>query len=230
MAVISCVSSKGGVGKSTTILVLAGELAYAGAQVSIIDADPNEPITAWAALSGRPPEITVTGGVDETTIIDVIDAEAERVPFVLVDLEGTASTAVAYAVSRSDLVLIPCQGSHLDAQQAAQAVRLIRRNEQAFGKKIPHAVIITRASAAIETRGLQHILEEFDRHGVPVLETRMMEREAFRALFAIGGNLYGLTAADVYNPDGARANAAAVAEEVIGKLRQGATQEGVEEE
>ena len=103
-------------GKSTTILVLAGELARANAEVSIIDADPAQP--------GRPPGVTVPGGVDETTIIDIIDAEAERVPFALVDLEGTAFIAVAYAISRSDLVSIPCQGSHLGAQQAAQAVRL----------------------------------------------------------------------------------------------------------
>lgn len=225
MAVISCVSSKGGVGKSTTILVLAGELARANAEVSIIDADPNQPISAWAELPGRPPGVTVSGGVDETTIIDVIDAEAERVPFVLVDLEGTASTAVAYAISRSDLVLIPCQGSHLDAQQAAQAVRLIRRNERAFNRRIPHAVVITRASAAIETRGLQHILNEFENHGVPVLKSRMMEREAFRALFAIGGTVYGLTATDVYNPEGAMANAAAVTQEVVARLREGTTQE-----
>ena len=112
-------------GKFTSILVLAGELVRANAEVSIIDTDPTQPLSAWEELPSRPPGVTVPGGVDETTIVDVIDAEAELVPFVLVNLEGTAFIAVAYAVSRSDLVSIPRQGSHLDAQQAAQAVRLI---------------------------------------------------------------------------------------------------------
>ena len=220
MAVISCVSSKGGVGKSTTVLVLGAEFARAGAAgVTIIDADPNQPIAAWAKLPGKPDKLSVIGGVTEETVIDVIDAEAARVPFVLVDLEGTASTTVAYAISRSDLVLIPCQGSHLDAQQASKAVKLIRRNEQAFNRKIPHAVLVTRCSAAFLTRGLKHILSEFERYGVPVLDTQLMEREAFKAVFGIGGSLYGLTADDVRNPEAAQANAQALAREVYEKVR-----------
>jgi hypothetical protein len=39
-------------------------------------------------------------------------------------LEGTASMTVAYAISRADLVLIPTQGSQLDAAEAAKAVKL----------------------------------------------------------------------------------------------------------
>jgi chromosome partitioning protein len=51
--------------------------------------------------------------------MDVIEEEAQRSTFVICDLEGTASLTVSYAVSRSDLVLIPLQGSHLDAAQAS---------------------------------------------------------------------------------------------------------------
>ena len=44
MPVITMLSPKGGVGKTTTALVLATELAAEGAQVIIIDADPNFPL------------------------------------------------------------------------------------------------------------------------------------------------------------------------------------------
>ena len=54
MPVISFVSPKGGVGKTTATLLLAGELAHAGGTVRIIDADPNLPIEDWASLPGRP--------------------------------------------------------------------------------------------------------------------------------------------------------------------------------
>ena len=220
MPVISFVSSKGGVGKSTAVLVLAAEFARAGAsRVTIVDADPNQPIMAWAKLPNAPARVAVVGGVTEETVIEVIDAEAAVSPFVLVDLEGTASMVAAYAVSRSDLVVIPCQGSHLDAREASKAVRLIRRNEHAFGRSIPHAVLVNRCSAAFVTRGLRHILSEFERHGVPVLRTQLMEREAFKALFAIGGSLYELTLADVRNPEAAQENAQALAREVYERLR-----------
>lgn len=215
MPVISFVSSKGGVGKSTGVLVLAGEFARAGAsRVTIVDADPNEPIGAWAKLPNKPEAVSVIAGVTEETVIEVIDAEAAKAPFVLVDLEGTASVIAAYAISRSDLVLIPCQGSHLDAREASKAVRLIRRNEKAFNRKIPHAVLVNRCSAAFVTRGLRHILGEFERHDVPVLRTQLMEREAFKALFGIGGSLYELTLEDVRNPEAAQENAQALAREV----------------
>lgn len=215
MPVISFVSSKGGVGKSTAVLVLAAEFTRAGAsRVTIVDADPNQPIIAWAKLPNKPEAISVIGGVTEDNVIEVIDAEAEAAPFVLVDLEGTASVTAAYAISRSDLVLIPCQGSHLDAREASKAVKLIRRNEKAFKRKIPHAVLVNRCSAAFVTRGLRYILSEFERHEVPVLATQLIEREAFKALFAIGGSLYELTVEDVRNPEAAQENAQALAREV----------------
>ena len=56
----------------------------------------------------------------EENIIEEIEAAAQKTPFVIVDLEGTASMTVAYAVSRADLVIIPTQGSQLDAKQASQ--------------------------------------------------------------------------------------------------------------
>ena len=225
MPVISFVSSKGGVGKSTAVLVLAAEFARAGAsRVTIVDADPNQPIAAWANLPNKPETVSVIGGVTEETVIDVIDAEAAVAPFVLVDLEGTASMVAAYAISRSDLVVIPCQGSHLDAREASKAVRLIRRNEHAFQRRIPHAVLVNRCSAAFVTRGLKHILGEFERHEVPVLQTQLMEREAFKALFAIGGSLYELTLDDVRNPEAAQENAQALAREVYGRVQADAAE------
>ena len=41
-AVIAAANSKGGCGKSTTILILAGEYAAQGYRVHIIDADPRK--------------------------------------------------------------------------------------------------------------------------------------------------------------------------------------------
>ena len=225
MPVISFVSSKGGVGKSTAVLVLAAEFARAGApRVAILDADPNQPLAAWAKLPNKPAKVVVIGGVTEETVIDVIDAQAAEAPFVLVDLEGTASMVAAYAISRSDLVLIPCQGSHLDATEASKAVRLIRRNEHAFQREIPHAVLVNRCSAAYVTKGLRHILGEFERHAVPVLRTQLIEREAFKAIFSIGGSLYDLTADDVRNPEFAQENAQALAREVYARVRREAAE------
>jgi chromosome partitioning protein len=173
--------------------VLASQLAQKGAYVVLIDADPNHPVSAWAKRSGKPESLEVLADVTEESVIDDIEAAASRAPFVVVDLEGTASITVAYAISRADLVIIPSQGSQLDASEAAKAIKLIRQQEKAFSRKIPYAVLFTRTSAAIKPRTLQQIRAEFEQHGVPVFQTQMHEREAFRAIFSFGGTVESLS-------------------------------------
>ncbi|WP_203077411.1 ParA family protein [Falsiroseomonas ponticola] len=219
MPTIVFASPKGGAGKSTSAVVLATELARRGAEVVVIDADPNRPVSQWAGRPGRPETLTVLAETTEASIIDDIEAAAARVPFVIVDLEGTASMTVAYAISRADLVIVPTQGSQLDAAEAAKAIRLIRQQERAFGRRIPYAVLLTRTSAAIRPRTLQHIREEMERNNVPVLNTQMHEREAFRAIFSFGGVLQSLNANQVSGLDAAMKNAQALAVEVVDLLK-----------
>ena len=214
-------SPKGGAGKSTSAVVLACELARAGTGVVIIDADPNRPVSKWAGLEGKPENLAVVAEVSEATVLDEIEAWAARVAFVVVDLEGTASMTVAYAISRADLVIIPVQGSQLDASEAAKAIRLIRQQEKAFSRHIPHAVLFTRTSAAIRPRLLQHIRGELQAAGVAIFAAQMHEREAFRAIFSFGGTLDTLQAAEVSNLAAAQANAKSFAAEVIAMLRHG---------
>jgi chromosome partitioning protein len=221
MPTIVFASPKGGAGKSTSAVVLASELAKKGAAVTIIDADPNRPVSSWAKRSGKPESLEVLANVTEESIIDDIETAAARSPFVIVDLEGTASITVAYAISRADLVIIPSQGSQLDASEAAKAIKLIRQQEKAFTRKIPYAVLFTRTSAAIRPRTLQHIRAEFKQHGVPVFQTQMHEREAFRAIFSFGGTVESLNGSQVSNLDAAVKNARAFASEVVTMLRQG---------
>ena len=141
MPTIVFANPKGGAGKSTAAVILATQLARRGVQVTILDADPNKPVSEWARR-GALDNLTVIAQISEATIIDEIDAAAEKTPFVIVDLEGTASMMVAYAISRADLVIIPTQASQLDAKQAAKAVMLIKQQEKAFRKTIPFAIFI----------------------------------------------------------------------------------------
>ncbi|MBP0447731.1 ParA family protein [Roseomonas sp. SSH11] len=225
MPTICMASSKGGCGKSTSSVVLATQLAQRGAPVTLIDADPNRPVSAWAKRPGRPEHLTVLSDVSEATIIDEIEKAAQTTPFVIVDLEGTASMTVAYAISRADLVIVPVQGSQLDAAEAAKAIRLIRQQEKAFGRAIAYAVLFTRTSAAIRPRTLQHIRAELDGAGIPIFRTQMHEREAFRAIFSFGGTVEHLSSTQVGGLDAAVKNARELAAEVVALLRKPALKE-----
>jgi chromosome partitioning protein len=220
MPTIAFACGKGGVGKSTSAVILATELAQRGADVTVIDADPNRPVSRWSMRGGLPQKLTVNGEATEDTIIDAIETEALKSTFVIVDLEGTASMTVAYAMSRADLVIIPIQGSFLDAAEASKAVALVRQQERAFSRKIPFAILLTRTSTTIRPRTLQSIMGELAQKNLPVFETQIHERDAYKAIFAFGGTLDDLDIAQVPNIPTALANARAFTAEVISMLKQ----------
>lgn len=220
MPTIVFANPKGGAGKTTSALILATEIARS-APVTIIDADPNHPISDWAKLPGKPNAITVVSEVSENNILDAIDDAAERTPFVVVDLEGTASTVVAYAIGRADLVIIPLQAKQLDGKQAARAIDLVKRQEKAFRKTIPHAVVMTRTSTAIRSRAFKAIVDQLREHKVPVLDVELIERAAFDSFIAFGGTLSDLDPNEVSGVDKALTNARAYASAVIALLRSG---------
>jgi len=218
MPIVSFVSPKGGVGKTTAALVLAGELAEVGEKVILIDADPNHPLQDWYGLSETVDNISVISDITEDNIIDVVDDAHKKAKFVVVDLEGTGSAMVGYAISRSDLVIIPLQGSQLDAKQAVKAIQLIRRNEKAFDRKIKHALLFSKTNVAIQPKTYRHVLAEFTAADVDILESQLLEREAFRTMFSYGGTLYDQSSKNVSNLGAAKDNSSALAFDIIQRL------------
>lgn len=223
MPTIVFVSPKGGAGKTTSSLVLATQLAKK-TQVTVIDADPNHPIATWSTGPNVPANLTIISDADEETIADRIDEAAAATPFVIVDLEGTASKIVIMAVSRADFVIVPTQGSELDAEQASKAFTVIRQHEKSMQRvnpdyKLPYSVLLTRTNSAIRTRTLSHIEKSLVGAGIPVFQTELNEREAFRAMFSFRQPLEKLSSSEVANIDKAIGNAESFAAEVIEALR-----------
>jgi chromosome partitioning protein len=220
MPTISFASSKGGAGKSTSAVLLATELAQRGTTVTIIDADPNQPVLRWSRKPGKPESLTVIGGVSEETLIDAIDTAARKTAFVIVDLEGTASVMVAHAMTRSDLVIIPTKGSELDGIEAAKVIQFIGRQERAYNRKIPFAVLFTQTNPVVRPRTLKSLEADMLKQGIPVLGAALHERDAYRAIFSFGGTLSALKPALVRNIPAAIDNAREFMAEVVTMLTQ----------
>ena len=228
MPVISFASPKGGSGKTTAALLLATELAQKGVGVTVIDADPETYIDSWSKLPDKPAMLKVIKSPTEQSIIDDINKASLESPFVIIDLEGTANMLVAYAISQSDLVIIPLQPSNLDAKGAAKALQLVKQQEKAFKRHIPHAILFTRTKAAIRTRTFAHIQEELIKAKIPVFQTQLMEREVYRSLFSFGGSLETLADNDVYKLQDAIVNARAFAGEVINMVGKPAAKQNTQ--
>lgn len=219
MPTISFANPKGGSGKTTSALLLALEIARRGRKVTILDADPAQWITKWSRLDGCPETITVVSDVTDDDLIDRAVEATERSSFVIIDLEGTANMAVSHAIMVSDLVLVPVQGSTMDAQGAVKTVKLVRRQARGQGRPIPHSALLTRTSV-IQTRELKDIVSQFAEAGIPCMVTQIMERAAYKSLFSYGGDLPGLDPKAVSGIARARENAEFYAREVVALLKE----------
>lgn len=224
MPVISFANPKGGAGKTTSALLLAGELASLGASVAIIDADPERWISQWGALPGKPATVTIISDVSEDTIVDLVEETAGEHQFVIIDLEGTASLMVANAIGMSDLVVIPTQGASMDAKGASKTIKLIRNQARLAKRDIPHAVLLTRVSAAVASRSLKNVREQLDAAGIEVFTSSIVERAAYRDLLDFGGLLAKLDPKQVSNLEKAVQNAREFTEEVVTRLKSTAKQ------
>lgn len=217
MPVIVVASPKGGAGKSTTAILLGTELARAGIDVTMLDCDPNRSLTLWSEKGDLPERVDVLSNITESTIIRTIKSREDDGRIIVVDLEGVASRLVSRAISQADLVLIPMRATTLDATIGARALELVVEEEEALDRAISHAVVFTMTKAILSKQH-QGIANSLDRQGIDVIEPPLMERAAFSALFAFGGDLHSMPPQG--NMDRAKENAAAFARQVFKRLAE----------
>ena len=219
MPIISFANGKGGSGKTTSALLLGCEFAQE-TDLTIIDADPRHPISRWAGLGKTPSRLTVIENDSEKTILDQIEEAASKTAWVITDLEGVASRRVSYAITQSDLVIIPAQEQQQDALAALDVMEEIERDARAMRRAIPFSVLFTRTRVVAKSRTARHIAMQFRSHDkIDVFDTELNERDAFAALYTTGGTLRDLNPADVNNIDKAIENAHAFASEVVEKVQ-----------
>lgn len=228
MPVIVFASSKGGAGKTTAAIVLTCELARQakekGMNISLIDADPNQHSAAWAHKEGKPDNIWLFENVTSESILEAIEEAQNKAEFVVVDLEGVASSAVIGAISRADLVVVPCQPSQNDAREAIKTIKTIKYSAKISGRNIAYSVLFSRLSAAIVTKTGKHLVAEFEGAGIDIFKCSLIDREAFKSVFSFGGivnELEANTKREQASIDKAAENARLFAAEVKLKLKTG---------
>jgi chromosome partitioning protein len=217
MPVISIANPKGGSGKSTTALVLGSTLAHHGAQVAIVDCDPNRTLTTWRTGASQT-TAHIVSDTNESTIIQTVERERAARQFVVLDLEGTSSRLVSRAIACSDLVLIPMAPTALDSLQAVRAIKLLREEEEVLRRPLPFRIVITDA-AHIKNREEAAIIEEIRRAGLPLLDAYLYHRVAFQALFSRRLTLPELPTDGVTGVEKAMADADDLTTSVVETLR-----------
>lgn len=209
------ISPKGGAGKTTAAVALALGLVARGRRVALIDADPNKPLVSWGALPGRSADISIHPAPTVSDIRDAAREAARRNPdWIILDTEGTERGTAVLAALRFDVALTPLAGSQLDLREAIRAAEIVEAFGRRGGRAIAHRALLTRVPAAIKPRMLKSVVAQLRVAGVQILPTPLLEKEAFRALFSIGGDFDALERHGVWGAEAARRNAAAYVADV----------------
>ena len=176
-SILTVASTKGGAGKTTIIMALAGALAAEGLHVAVVDADPNRAYASWASEAYEGVKIEVRAEADETRLANAVDELAPKANIVLIDTAGFGNRAALLAIAAADAVLVPCTPSRADIEQAAKTLQLVEGAARASRRAIPARVVPSRIK--ITTAVSKHAMAELDAADLPRTTAMVSDRVAF---------------------------------------------------
>ena len=200
--VITVLSQKGGAGKSTLTMQLAGGLARAGRRVAIIDLDPQETSLRWAqsADPASPFPACVVGLEGEPAgLHQQLKAARKGVDYVLLDCPPSIEHAATLAaLDEADLALVPVVPSPADLWSTKGVERLIlqvQAGRKGSARPLRAALVPNRV---LRTNLAWDVLEVMRDFSLPVLGAGLSQCNAFAQSAVIGGTVYqlGRAAAD----------------------------------
>jgi len=141
MHVLALISRKGGTGKSTLAIGLAGAALEAGHDVCVVEADPLGTVSNWRRRRDRaaPAVESVHDGL--SLLARLPRLAARGVTLAIIDTAGGWSETFNAAVYAADLCLIPARPSIADIEAAAPALTAVRAAEKPFAFVLNQAPI-----------------------------------------------------------------------------------------
>jgi chromosome partitioning protein len=177
MGILTIASSKGGPGKTTVCMLLAGRLAQEGLKVAAVDADPAHAFLRWATRTYEgAPLATAEAEADEARLAHLIYARNQTSDVVLVDTAGFGNRAANVAMTGADAVLIPALSGEPDVTEAENTVRLVEGLAQAARREIPARVLLNRVK---RTQLARHAQREIEVAGLPMLASTLSDLVAY---------------------------------------------------
>lgn len=189
MTAITIGNLKGGVGKTTTAVILALALAAIGRRVLLVDTDPQRSALKWSELAGAdwPELVTVVSWINHRTLQRQIETVRGDYDDIIVDVPpsrsrtGRASTTpeadtLETALLATGHLIVPTSSSGIDLSEIGDTFEVAAKVDKQ--REVYASVLLVRiwysTNSAVAAR--EALVEDF---GYPVLRTEIPMRAVF---------------------------------------------------
>ncbi len=191
--ILAIVNQKGGVGKTTLTMQLAGAFTRRGRNVLVVDADPQGTASRWAATApdATPfPAAVISLSATDGKVHREVSQFTHDYDLILVDCPPAVDSAAPQsALLIADLALVPVFPSPLDLW-AALGMRQVLEQVQTINEALEARLVLN----ALEPRTTlaKEGLARLPAFGIPRLTTALHHRTSYRQAAVVGGTVQNL--------------------------------------
>lgn len=189
--IITICNQKGGSGKTTLSMQLAGALARRKSKVLVVDADPQGTATRWAAAADddKPfPASVMSLSAASSKVHREVKKFIDDYDFIIIDCPPAADSPVPQsALLIADLALVPIIPSPLD-MWAAVGIRQVIENVGDINEELKSRLIINQCQPNTTlTKEALEILPEF---GIDLCGSYIHQRQVYRQSAVFGQSVH----------------------------------------
>lgn len=185
--IIALCGQKGGTGKSTTAIAIAGELHRRGLRVLLVDGDPQGTTSTWAqkaaeAHRSTPMVVAMNARMHLPGQLDNIGRDCDAI---VIDCPGRLDAVQRSALMVADVAVLPCGPTGPEAWALTQSVELVQEAME-VRPEMKAFVLVTRKIVGSKIGA--DAQSTFSEWGLPVLESELCMRVAYQEAVT-GGQL-----------------------------------------
>jgi chromosome partitioning protein len=191
--IIAIVNQKGGAGKTTVSMQLAGTLGLRKNKVLVIDADPQATATRWAssAEDDHPFPASVSGlSAAGSKVHREVKKFINDYDYIVIDCPPAADSPVPQsALLIADMAIVPVIPSPLDLW-ASVGIRQVIENIRDINEEMMPFLMVNQCQP--NTSLARETLQILPEYGIPVMDTKLHQRTVYRQSAVYGGTVHDL--------------------------------------